>query len=426
MPKKQIPIWINTKMALKDIKPWKRNPKFIDKASAKRLLAFWQKIGQFQTIAVGPNGELYDGHQRYDTLIAAFGPDYIVDVRQSSRVLSEAEREELTIAAHVGTTGQFNWEELQTWKIPNLIEWGMDEKYLASIKLSGSGLRGLFKHEETHLDAEPQVDKVEELLAKWKTQPGQLWMIPSSATVGYHQLICGDSRVRAVVDAVLDGEAAVCIWTDPPYGVSYVGRTKDELTINGDQPETVKALLDAAFGIADKVIAEGAPIYIAHPSGPLQMVFNQAFVDAGWKFHETLVWIKDTMVMGHSDYHYQHESMMYGWKGKNRFWYAERDQVSTFPVPRPKRSEQHPTMKPPALIQACLKNSTKTGDIVYEPFCGSGSTIVACENLGRLCRAVDIDPGYCAVTLERLVEIGLKPTLAKSGIWSPHGVEATP
>lgn len=115
------------------------------------------------------------------------------------------------------------------------------------------------------------------------------------------------------------------------------------------------------------------------------------------------------MVLGRCDYHYKHETILYGWKGKNRRWYGERDQVSVIEVERPKASELHPTMKPLGLIEATLKNSSRPGDLGFEPFGGSGSTLLAAEQLGRLCCATEIEPKYCAVILERLSSAGLDP-----------------
>ena len=203
------------------------------------------------------------------------------------------------------------------------------------------------------------------------------------------------------------------MWSDPPYGVLYTGKTKDALTIENDDAAGLPGLLSAAFGTADEVLAEGAPIYIAHPPGALSVVFGQCFLGVGWHLHETLVWVKNSMVLGHSDYHYKHEPILYGWKGANRRWYAGRDQVSVFEVDRPSRSEEHPTMKPVDLIIAHLQNSTRRGDLVLEPFAGSGSTIIACESLSRCARAVEIEPRYAAVCLKRWADMtGIAPRRA--------------
>jgi DNA modification methylase/predicted nucleic acid-binding protein len=246
----------------------------------------------------------------------------------------------------------------------------------------------------------------DELLAKWNVRPGQLWRI------GEHRLICGDATKASDAARLFGIEQAKWMWTDPPYGVDYVGKTKDALTIKNDGSSGLGELLGAAFRNADGVLDDGAPIYVCHPAGPISLEFGGQFVAAGWKFHETLVWVKDSMVLGHSDYHYKHEPILYGWKGKNRTWYGDRSQTTVLEIARPKRSELHPTMKPLALVEHCLRNSTKAGDVGYEPFGGSGTTFVAAAQMGRRCYGVEIDPRYCAVILERLAALGLAAATA--------------
>ena len=137
----------------------------------------------------------------------------------------------------------------------------------------------------------------------------------------------------------------------------------------------------------------------------------RAFLGAGWDLRQTLVWVKDAFVLGHSDYHYQHEPILYGYKpipeGEGRLgrgaarWYGDNAQASVLAVDRPKVNADHPTSKPVELIERCLHNSTRRGDVVFEPFAGSGSTLIACERLGRSCRAVEIDPRYVDVIVAR-------------------------
>lgn len=290
------------------------------------------------------------------------------------------------------------------------------EQLLADMQ-SGLNLSEIFKQDELDAllaglvepepvqDVEPDISKADELQKKWSTSLGQIWQM------GKHKLACGDCTDIATVERLMQGEKAVCMWTDPPYGVSYVGKTKNALTIENDGSEGLHRLLEGAFECADMILAEGGPFYIAAPPGPQFHEFSTAIIGVGWKWHETLAWVKDSMVLGHSDYHYKHEAIFYGWKGKNRFWYAGRDQVSVLEFARPKRSEEHPTMKPVELITACLENSTKRDDIVYEPFGGSGTTGVACEQLGRQARMIEISPAYCAVILERFDGMGIAPVL---------------
>lgn len=262
---------------------------------------------------------------------------------------------------------------------------------------------------KTDVDADPQVGRGEELREKWGVQPGQVWEL------GGHRLFNGDSTDIAGVEMFMKNESAACLWSDPPYGVSYFGGTAESLSIENDDAEEIPELLSGAFAIANQVLMPGAPIYICHPAGALSIVFGKAFIDAGWHFHQTLVWVKSTLVLGHSDYHYRHEPILYGWKGKNRPWYGSRDQTSVLEFDKPSRNELHPTIKPVELVDACLRNSTQRGDVVYEPFAGSGTTLISCERLGRNCRAVEISPAYTAVTLQRWADAtGKQPTLAEA------------
>lgn len=233
------------------------------------------------------------------------------------------------------------------------------------------------------------------LKEKYQVEPGQLWQL------GQSRLICGDCTDPAIVAALMGTEKAVCMWTDPPYGVSYVGKTKDALRIQNDKEKDIPTLLQQSFTLANQYLENGSPVYVTYPQGRQQVHFIQAFLNTGWLFHESLIWVKDLMVLGHSDYHLKHEPILYGWKGKNRRWYAGRNQVSVFAVRRPRKNTLHPTMKPIELVEVHLKNSTQPGDIVYDPFCGSGTTLIACEIFKRRGRGIEISPDYVAATLER-------------------------
>jgi DNA modification methylase len=201
------------------------------------------------------------------------------------------------------------------------------------------------------------------------------------------------------------------MWTDPPYGVEYVGKTKRALTIEGDGAEGLSALLRESFALATEALAPGAPIYVAHPPGARSLDFVQAFVAAGWRLHQGLVWAKNTIVLGHSDYHYAHEPILYGYTpGAGRpgrgdhagsRWYGDNSQSSLLTYDKPPSSTEHPTGKPVGLVEQCVSNSTRPGDVVLDPFAGSGSTLIACENLHRRCYAMEIDPGYCDVIVDR-------------------------
>lgn len=248
-------------------------------------------------------------------------------------------------------------------------------------------------------------DDAPEVPAEPITRPGDIWLL------GDHRLLCGSATDMAAVEKMLDGDRCDCMWTDPPYGVEYTGKTKDALTIRNDGAEDLPELLAGAFAVATAALKPGSPVYIAHPAGALFMEFAKAFFAAGWRYHEGLVWVKNTMVLGHSDYHFRHEPVMYGYTpGNGRRgrggggWYGDDSQTSIFEVDKPPRSAEHPTMKPVALITSMLANSCPARGLVYEPFAGSGSTIIAAHQLRLTARAVELDPAYCDVIVQRYRE----------------------
>ena len=250
-------------------------------------------------------------------------------------------------------------------------------------------------------DAEPS-DEGPEPPEEPTTKPGDLYLL------GEHRLLCGDATSADAIARLMDGELAHAVWTDPPYGVEYVGKTKEALEIQNDGAEGLDALLADAFSEMDTALRPGAAIYVAHPAGALSVTFGVRFLEQGWRLHQTLVWAKDAMVLGHSDYHYKHEPILYGYKdgGGRRGrggsgWYGDNSQVSIFEVAKPNASRAHPTMKPIELIERCLGNSTVRGDVVLDPFGGSGSTLIACEHMGRRGRLLELDPRYCDVIVRR-------------------------
>jgi DNA modification methylase len=245
-------------------------------------------------------------------------------------------------------------------------------------------------------------DEVLPLPPEPRSKPGDLYEL------GGHGLLCGDARDPACYRRLLEGEPAQLLWTDPPYGVAYEGKTAASLRIENDEPAGLEALLGQSFAAIDGALAEGAPLYVAHPAGARCHAFICAFLTQGWQLRQTLVWVKDALVLGHGDYHYRHEPLLYGYKpaagrlGRGGAgWFGGNGECSVLEVERPRASREHPTMKPPQLIELCLRNSSRRGTLVLDPFAGSGSTLVACERSGRRARLVELDPRYCDVVVER-------------------------
>lgn len=256
---------------------------------------------------------------------------------------------------------------------------------------------------------------------------GDVWHL------GPHRVLCGDSTDIAAVEHMLDGDRADCMWTDPPYGVAIVGGShalspaerlaRGGKTIQNDaNTDDLPDLLAGAFAVATAALKPGGAFYIAHLPGPDGTIFWQAVQQAGWLHRQNLVWVKDSLVLGRSDYHYRHEPILYGFTpgGEGRLgrggerWHGDNASTTVFEIPKPSRSEQHPTMKPVALITAMLANSTPPGGLVYEPFGGSGSTLIAAHGLGMKAAVVELDPRYVDVIVRRFHKhTGIEPVLAE-------------
>jgi site-specific DNA-methyltransferase (adenine-specific) len=229
------------------------------------------------------------------------------------------------------------------------------------------------------------------------SQKGDIWIL------GNNKLLCGDSTDQIAIQGFFGEVQADLYLTDPPYNVDYVGKTKDALKIQNDKQTDDKFIqfLSDAFIAADNHLKMGASFYIWH-SDSEGLNFRLACINAKWKLRQTLIWEKNSMVMGRQDYQWQHEPCLYGWKeGSSHSWYSDRKQTTIIKHDRPTKSKLHPTMKPVSLMEYLINNSTKQGDIVFDSFCGSGSTLIACEKLQRSCYGVELDPKYCDVIVKR-------------------------
>ncbi|AQW28652.1 site-specific DNA-methyltransferase (plasmid) [Ralstonia syzygii subsp. celebesensis] len=255
-------------------------------------------------------------------------------------------------------------------------------------------------------------DDAPEVAAVAVSCPGDLWVL------GSHRVMCGDSTSVADVERLMDGYKADLIVTDPPYNVAYEGGTAEKLTIQNDSmgDEAFYQFLLAAYGAMFAVAKDGAGLYVFHADSE-GVNFRKAMTDAGFKLAQCCVWVKQSLVLGRQDYHWQHEPVLYGWKatGAHR-WYSDRKQSTVWNFDRPARNDVHPTMKPVALIEYPLCNSSRGGDVVLDLFGGSGTTLIACEKHSRSARLMELDPKYCDVIIRRWQEFtGQQATLAGDG-----------
>lgn len=262
---------------------------------------------------------------------------------------------------------------------------GFDEKELAS----------LFDTDSEVTDDDFDVDA--ELEKPCVTQSGDIW------TLGRHTLVCGDSTKEETYAALMDGRKANLVITDPPYNVNYEGTAGKIKNDNMAADKFYQFLFDAFSNMAS-VMADDASIYVFHADTE-GLNFRKAFADAGFYLSGCCIWKKQSLVLGRSPYQWQHEPVLYGWKkkGKHR-WYTGRKESTIWEFDKPKRNGDHPTMKPVPLLAYPIHNSSMANSVVLDPFGGSGSTLIACEQTDRICLTIELDEKFCDVIVKRYIE----------------------
>ena len=226
---------------------------------------------------------------------------------------------------------------------------------------------------------------------------GDIW------TLGRHRLICGDSTKEETYTALMDGRKANLVITDPPYNVNYEGSAGKIKNDNMASEKFFDFLFDA-FSNMEKVMADDASIYVFHADTE-GLNFRKAFDAAGFYLSGCCIWKKQSLVLGRSPYQWQHEPCLYGWKkkGKHR-WYTGRKESTIWEFDKPKKNGDHPTMKPIPLLAYPIQNSSMANSVVLDPFGGSGSTLIACEQTDRICCTIELDEKFCDVIVHRYIE----------------------
>lgn len=261
---------------------------------------------------------------------------------------------------------------------------GFDEKELAS----------LFPAEEAKED---DFDVDAELQKPTFTKAGDVW------TLGRHRLVCGDSTDPAVYEVLMNGVKANLVITDPPYNVNYEG-SAGKIKNDNMAGEKFYEFLLVSFKNMESVMAPDASIYVFHADTE-GLNFRRAFADAGFYLSGCCIWKKQSLVLGRSPYQWQHEPVLYGWKknGKHQ-WYTGRKETTIWELDKPKKNGDHPTMKPIPLLAYPIGNSSMANSVVLDPFGGSGSTLIACEQTDRICRTIELDEKFCDVIVNRYIE----------------------
>lgn len=295
--------------------------------------------------------------------------------------------------------GNWDWDELANgdWEVEELQDWGVDCSFLTDTE----PVEEMPERKETEDD---EYDENEHKIEA-KCKLGDIWQL------GRHRLMCGDSTDASQVAKLLGGTNIQLYLTDPPYNVAYgydgaatEGHRKDGLVVLNDKMDNDKfeEFLTNAFNAANANMEKGASFYIFH-SDCYSYWFRKALINTvDLELRENLIWVKNSMVLGRQDYQWRHEPCLYGWKkGSSHNWFSDRKQTTVMEFDRPTKSVEHPTMKPIPLFAYLIQNSSQEGWNVYDSFGGSGTTIMACEQLGRNGFSMELDPHYCDVIINR-------------------------
>jgi DNA modification methylase len=404
---------------LDSIRPQKRNANRHTPRGIGQLERSIQQDGWIGAITVAADGETFDGSARVEVGVATGFEDAIVVESDGSKPVIVRRTDIATAddprAVRLGVAAN---------RVAQLdLDWDTD--VLAGLSADGM-LDGLFSTDELDallasvgpepgnggddFDTTPQDGPT-------RVQRGDVWRI------GEHRLMCGDSTVAGDVGRLMGADRYSLLWTDPPYGVAvgdknkYLNsiapsnRVEENLTGDKVDEDTLVAMLQDAFTIACEYGTAGAGWYVAAPPGPLHIMFGLVLKGLG-VYRQTLIWVKQNATFAPLgvDYHWRHEPIFYGWLPTGpHHAYGGRKQDTVWEIDRPQASPEHPTMKPVELVARAIENSSRRSEIVYDPFAGSGTTMIAAHRLNRKAALMDIDPHYCDVILRRAEAEGIGP-----------------
>ncbi|SDY71405.1 DNA modification methylase [Thermoactinomyces sp. DSM 45892] len=392
-------------VSINQINPAKYNPRLDLKSGDPEYEKLKKSIEEFGFVEPliwnSQTGNLVGGHQRLKVLIE----QGVTEVECSIVDLPEDKEKALNIGLNkVG--GDWDFEKLARL---------LDDIQLSGLDmdLTGFGEEEVdqilsdflsdMEPEEDDFDEEEAIDQIDDPV----TQKGDVWIL------GNHRLMCGDATMIDDVTKLMDGQRANMVFTDPPYNVSYTGKTSEALTIQNDSmnDDEFYQFLYHSFSNMCAVTEQGGGIYICHADTE-GVNFRTALMNSGWELKQCLIWVKNMIVLGRSDYHWRHEPILYGWKsGSPHNWYGDRKQSTVWEIDKPVRNAEHPTMKPVVLPAKAIQNSCKPRGIVLDLFSGSGSTLLAAEQTDRVCYGLELDPVYCDVIIRRWEEFtGQKAT----------------
>lgn len=390
--------WKTETRKVSELKDHAKNPRKITKEQMEKLKESLKKFNYVETVVIDTNNRILAGHMRIRALKALKRGKEEIEVRVPSRALTEEEADEYLIRSNKNV-GDWDWDKLHDeWDPEKLFDWGFTEDELKIKKIADEAV-------DDGYDEDPPEEP--------KTKPGDLYEL------GPHRLLCGSATSHDDILKLCDDETIDLVLTDPPYNVAYTGGTSEKLTIKNDNmsDEDFCALLRDFYVNAFLAMKPGAAIYVFHADSEGEK-FRKYFREAGLKLAQCLIWLKNSLVLGRQDYQWQHEPclfggkeyegydpVLYGWReGDKHKWFNNRKQTTLLKFDRPTRNKEHPTMKPIPMLGYLINNSTKSGDHVMDFFLGSGSTLIAAEQLGRRCFGTELDPKYCDVIVDRYIK----------------------
>lgn len=369
--------------------PYVRNARTHSEAQVAQIAASIREFGFLSPILVAEDNTILAGHGRLAAALK-LGLKKVPCVKENH--LTETQKRAYIIAdnklsLNAGWDNELLAVELSELEGAdfNLDLLGFDEAELSSI----------FDADKDVIDDDFDVEK--ELEEPCFSKTGDMW------TLGRHRIICGDATKLETYKTLLEDTKVNLVVTDPPYNVNYEGAAGKIKNDNMENDKFYQFLFNS-FVNMEQAMADDASIYVFHADTE-GLNFRKAFQDAGFYLSGCCIWKKPSLVLGRSPYQWQHEPCLYGWKKKGKHkWYAGRKETSVWEFEKSKKNADHPTMKPIALLAYPIKNSSMTNSLVLDPFAGSGSTLIACEQTGRICYAIELDEKYCDVIVKRYIE----------------------
>lgn len=390
-----------TEMQLVDINkliPYVNNARTHNAQQINKLRSSLREFGFINPVIIDRDFNVIAGHGRIMAAkeegineVPCVFVDYLTEAQKKAYILADNR-----MAMDAG------WdEELLKVEIESL---QADDFDLSLTGFDETELAGFFDTADDAKDDDFDVDT--ELGKPPVTKTGDLWML------GNHRLLCGDSTKEESYTLLMNGKKANLVVTDPPYNVNYQGTAGKIKNDNLENDKFYQFLFDA-FACMEKAMADDASIYVFHADTE-GLNFRKAFSDAGFYLSGTCIWKKQSLVLGRSPYQWQHEPCLFGWKKNGKYqWYSDRKQTTIWEFDKPKKNSDHPTMKPVPLIVYPIKNSSMSNCIVLDPFGGSGSTLIACEQTNRICHTIELDEKYCDVIVKRYIEqVGSSETVS--------------